>query len=229
MRRGLASVAGWEHRQPGGADDVPVLWDTLEVRQERSTKLLNQHRSVLQLAVAQDLLQARLSAHRRKSAKCKSISGAGTGRSARTASLAVSLARAFRRVPVPSTHFVRRQAGPLAHRPRMAATAFSLRGAFSGSGTVWSPRRGFILPDTSSKHDQKLGVELMRRYCDPRGDFAWDSVDRVRVHRWHRRCSPTSAHSTALLDVRFDDIFVNSSALVCLTTADRAGEACRAV
>ena len=63
MRRGLASVAGWEHRKPGGADYVPVLWDTLEVRQERSTKLLNQHRSVLQLAVAQDLLQARLSAH----------------------------------------------------------------------------------------------------------------------------------------------------------------------
>ncbi len=165
----------------------------------------------------------------KKSAECKSNSGAGTGRSARTASLAVSSARAFRRVPVPSTHFGRRQAGPLAHRLRMAAIAFSLRGAFSGSGTVWSPRRGFIMPDTSSKHDQTLGVELMRRYCDPRGDFAWDSADRVRVHRWHRRCGPTSAHSTALLDVRFDDVFVSSSALVCLTTADRAGEACTAV
>ena len=107
----------------------------------------------------------------KKSAECNSISGAGTGRSTRTASLPVSLARAFRRVPVPSTQFVRRQAGPLAPRLRMAATAFSLRGAFSGSGTVWSPRRGFIMPDTSNRHDPKLGVELMRRYCDPRRDF----------------------------------------------------------
>ncbi len=109
----------------------------------------------------------------------------------------------------------------------MPATTFSLKGAFSGSTTVWSPRRRFIMPDTLSKHDQKLGVELMWRYCDPRRDFAWDSGDRVRVHRW--RCSPTSAPSTFLLGGRFDDIFVNSSALVCLTIADRAGEACRAV
>jgi len=27
------------------------------------------------------------------------------------------------------------------------------------------------MPDTSKKHDPKLGVELMRRYCDPRRDF----------------------------------------------------------
>jgi hypothetical protein len=84
-----------------------------------------------------------------------------------------SRAPAFRRVPVPSTHFVRRQAGPLAHRPRMAATAFSLRGAFSGAGTVWSPRRRLDMRDTLSKHDQKLRVELMRGYCNPRCDFAW--------------------------------------------------------
>ena len=76
----------------------------------------------------------------KKSAECKSISGAGTGRSARTASLPVSLARAFRRVPVRSTHFVRRQAGPLAHRLRMAAAAFSLKGAFSAQ--VPSGRQG---------------------------------------------------------------------------------------
>ena len=76
----------------------------------------------------------------KKKCECKSISGAGTGRSARTSSLAVSRARAFRRVPVTSTRFVRRQAGPLAHRPRMAATAFSLRGAFSAQ--VPSGRQG---------------------------------------------------------------------------------------
>jgi hypothetical protein len=104
-----------------------------------------------------------------------------------------------------------------------------VEGRVLGSGTVWSPRRRFIMPDTSNRHDPKLGVELMRRYCDPRGDFAWDSADRVRVHRWHRRCGPTSAPSATHLGGRFDDIFVNSSALVCLTTADRAGEACRAV
>ena len=164
-----------------------------------------------------------------KRAECNSASGAGTGRSARTASLAVSRARAFRRVPVPSTHFVRRQAGPLAHRPRMAATSLSLNGALSDSGTVWSPRRRFILPKSLSKHDQKLGVELMWGYCDPRRDFAWDSGDRVRVHRWHRRCSPTSEPSRALLGGRFDDMFVNAWALVGPTTADRAGEASRAV
>ena len=84
------------------------------------------------------------------------------------------------------------------------------------------------MSDTSNKHDQKLGVELMRRYCDPRGDFGLDSADRVRVHHLFRGCSPTSAPSTALLGVRFDDIFVFSSALVGPTTADRAGEACRA-
>jgi hypothetical protein len=147
------------------------------------------------------------------------------GRSARTGSLPVSLACAFRRVLVPPTHFVRRQAGPLAHRPRIAATAFSLRGAFTDSVPSGSPRRRFIVPDTLSKHDQKLGVQLMRRYCDPRRDFAWDSADRVRVHQRHRRCSPTSAPSRALRGVRFDDVFVSSSALVCLTTADCAGKA----
>ena len=67
---------------------------------------------------------------------------------------------------MPSTHFVGRQADPLSHRPWMAATAFSLKGAFSGSGTVRSPRRRLIMLDTLSKHDQKLGVEFMRRYCD---------------------------------------------------------------
>ena len=161
MRRGLASVAGWEHRQPGGADDVPVLWDTLEVRQERSTKLLNQHRSVLQLAVAQDLLQARLSAHLAKK-KCEMQIHEWSGNRPFRAygqPRGLARARAFRRVPVTYTHFVRRQAGPLAHRPRMAATAFSLKGAFSGAGTVWSPRRRFIMPDTFSKHDQKLHAD----------------------------------------------------------------------
>ena len=66
-----------------------------------------------------------------------------------------------------------RQADLLARRLRMASDTVSLRGAFSGSGTLWSPRRRLDMHDTSSKHDQKLGVELMRGYCNPRGDFAW--------------------------------------------------------
>ncbi len=40
---------------------------------------------------------------------------------------------------------------------------FFYRAAAAAAGTVWSPRRRFIMPDTFSKHDQKLGVELMRR------------------------------------------------------------------
>ena len=162
----------------------------------------------------------------KKKCERKSISGAGTGRSARTASLAVLLARAFRRVPVPSTHFVRRQAGPLAHRLRLAATAFSLRDALSAR--VPSGRQVVASSCQIRLASTMTSVQLMRRYCDPRHDFAWDCADRVRVHHRHRRCSPTSAPSTALLGVRFNDIFVNSSALVCRTTADRAGEACRA-
>ena len=58
-------------------------------------------------------------------------------------------------------------------RRLMAADTVSLRGAFSGSGTPWSPRRRLDMHDAFSKHDQKLGVELMRGYCNPRGDFAW--------------------------------------------------------
>ena len=30
-----------------------------------------------------------------------------------------------------------------------------------------------MLEDTVGKHGQQLGVELMRMYCDPRGDWAW--------------------------------------------------------
>ena len=139
----------------------------------------------------------------------------------------VSRTRAFRRVPVLSTHFVWRQAGPLAHRLRLAATAFSLRDALSAR--VPSGRQVVASSCQIRLASTIRGVQLMRRYCDPRHDFAWDCADRVRVHHRHRRCSPTSAPSTALLGVRFNDIFVNSSALVCRTTADRAGEACRAV
>ena len=29
------------------------------------------------------------------------------------------------------------------------------------------------MPKTKSKHDQQLVVELMRKYCDPRGAYGW--------------------------------------------------------
>jgi hypothetical protein len=103
--------------------------------------------------------------------KFKLISGAGPGRSVPTASPPVSLARAFRRVPVLYALQVSGAPGPgsdsspLARRPRhgMAATALSLKGASSGSGSVWSPERCFIMPDTLSKHDQKLGLSWTAR------------------------------------------------------------------
>ena len=70
--------------------------------------------------------------------KCKSISG---GRSAPTASLAVSLAR-FSSSPGPLYALRRRQAGPLAHRPRMAATAFSFASEYiAGTGDAARPAR----------------------------------------------------------------------------------------
>ncbi len=58
---------------------------------------------------------------------------------------------------------------PYTHRPRMGPgpreSAFVEQSAFSGSGAVWSPKRCFIMPDTLTMHDQKLGLELMQRYA----------------------------------------------------------------
>jgi hypothetical protein len=94
--------------------------------------------------------------------KCKSITGAGTGRSevpgpvrgapAPSLSFRILLARAsgFRRVPVPFTYFERCRAMPIHRVPTalvptvsesgsMAATAFSFKGAFSDSGARGAP------------------------------------------------------------------------------------------
>ena len=64
--------------------------------------------------------------------------------------------------------------------PRLAASSpYGRRspygeGGIRGLGALWSTAHCCImLEDTFGKHDQQLGVELMRMYCDPRGDCAW--------------------------------------------------------
>ena len=64
--------------------------------------------------------------------------------------------------------------------PRLAASSPNGRRSPSGAGGIcslgalWSTAHCCImLDDTFGKHDQQLGVELMRMYCDPRGDCAW--------------------------------------------------------
>jgi hypothetical protein len=47
-------------------------------------------------------------------------------------------------------------------------------GGVRGLGALWSTAHCCIMSvDTFGKHDQQLGVELMRMYCDPRRDWAW--------------------------------------------------------
>ncbi len=67
----------------------------------------------------------------------------------------------------------------------MAAAAFSLRDAFrcrryTPDGR--EPARRFIMPDTPNKHDQKLGVELMRRYHHSFPNQVPNSKGRAVIH-----------------------------------------------
>jgi hypothetical protein len=78
----------------------------------------------------------------------------------------VSRTRAFRRVPVLSTHFVWRQSA----RPPspVGRHRVFVEGRALGSGTVWSPSCRFIMPDTLSKHDDKRPVDAQILRSSPR-------------------------------------------------------------
>ena len=147
------------------------------------------------------------------------------------AGLQVLRARAFRRVPLNFKYLPWLQGGsagpssPYGRRPTSGA------GGIRGPGTLWSTAHCCIMSeDTFGMHEKQLGVELMRELCDPRGDCAW-------CPKWGGRESitctgdaarPSNPLEPSLVDV-FDHIFVNASALVGPTTADRAGEASGAV